>query len=77
MIVAFPEVDPSIILLPEASDAASELHFRRKLVRNELSKGAANSFDKPHLWYSTSDVIYALTLFLASGDELSNSNTFR
>ncbi|KAL0421836.1 UNVERIFIED_CONTAM: Alpha-N-acetylglucosaminidase [Sesamum latifolium] len=30
----------------------------------------------PHLWYSTSEVIRALQLFIASGDQLSESNTF-
>lgn len=37
---------------------------------------STDSFDKPHLWYSTSEVIRALEIFISSGDELSGSNTY-
>lgn len=71
--MAFPDVDPSFI---------SVLHERYNHQRKSLSRRAAieqitDSFDKPHLWYSTSEVIRALELFIASGDELSESNTYR
>lgn len=62
MIVAFPDVDPTIYSL-----------FSK---RNSL-KDEDESFDKPHLWYSTSEVIRALELFIEGGKELSSSNTYR
>ncbi|XP_020277240.1 alpha-N-acetylglucosaminidase-like isoform X2 [Asparagus officinalis] len=77
VIVAFPDVDPSIILIPKAYNSAALHHFSRQLSERAQSIGAPNSFDKPHLWYSTSDVLYALELFLENGDEISDSNTFR
>lgn len=35
-----------------------------------------DSYDLPHLWYSTPEVLHALQLFMASGDELSESKTY-
>lgn len=71
--MAFPDVDPSFILVP---------HKRYNQQRKSLSRRSAivritDSFDTPHLWYSTSEVIHALELFISSGDELSESNTYR
>lgn len=78
MIVAFPDVDPSVILISDASNDVNEHNFSRHLSEKALLlRGATNEFDKPHLWYSTADVIYALELFLANGDEVSDSDTFR
>lgn len=73
VIVAFPDVDPSsILVLPEGSEqhgnldsSVDSLHLRDA------------TFDRPHLWYPTSEVIRALKLFIAGGDELSGSNTYR
>ncbi|XP_023730204.1 alpha-N-acetylglucosaminidase isoform X1 [Lactuca sativa] len=65
VIVAFPDVDPSFL-------------SRKKILnkKNHL-KDTDEAFDKPHLWYSTSEVIHALQLFIEGGNELSESNTFR
>lgn len=47
------------------------------LLSRAIIKKITDSFDRPHLWYSTSEVIYALELFISSGDELSKSSTYR
>lgn len=73
VIVAFPDVDPFFI-----SIAHKRVHHNGKpLSRSALMKSQTDSYDHPHLWYSTAEVIQALKLFIASGDELSASNTFR
>ncbi|KAG1364032.1 putative Alpha-N-acetylglucosaminidase [Cocos nucifera] len=76
VIVAFPDVDPSIIIIPEVSKAAKHQYIDRRLSEGHM-KEVSDSYDQPHLWYSTIDVIYALKLFLDNGDEVSNSQTFR
>ncbi|KAK7828801.1 alpha-n-acetylglucosaminidase [Quercus suber] len=73
VIVAFPDVDPSFISVPHERYN----HQRKSLSRRAAIEQITDSFDKPHLWYSTSEVIHALELFIASGDELSESNTYR
>lgn len=77
VIVAFPDVDPSIIMIPEVSKAAKHQYINRRLSERGLSKEISDSYEQPHLWYSTTDVIYALKLFLDHGDEVSDSQTFR
>ncbi|XP_044484414.1 alpha-N-acetylglucosaminidase-like [Mangifera indica] len=73
VIVAFPDVDPFFI-----SIVHKRVHHNGKpLSRSALMKSQTDSYDHPHLWYSTAEVIQALKLFIASGDELSASNTFR
>ncbi|KAJ0965515.1 hypothetical protein J5N97_026653 [Dioscorea zingiberensis] len=76
VIVAFPDVDPSIISLSENSEPAN-VNFGRQLLAQRQLKTVSDSYDQPHIWYSTVDVINALELFLASGDYVSDSNTFR
>ncbi|KAJ6375611.1 hypothetical protein OIU77_000568 [Salix suchowensis] len=36
----------------------------------------SDSYDHPHLWYSTTEAVRALELFIAGGDELSGSSTY-
>lgn len=73
VIVAFPDVDPFFI-----SGAHKRIHHYGKPVsRSAVIKSQTDSYDHPHLWYSTSEVIQALELFIASGEELSASNTYR
>ncbi|XP_038880130.1 alpha-N-acetylglucosaminidase-like [Benincasa hispida] len=73
VIVAFPDVDPSsILVLPEGSERHGNLDSRV----DSLRLGDA-MFDRPHLWYPTSEVTRALKLFIAGGDQLSGSNTYR
>ncbi|KDP31153.1 hypothetical protein JCGZ_11529 [Jatropha curcas] len=72
VIVAFPDVDPFFILARQKQQQHSSKHVARRAVMNENS----DSYDHPHLWYSTSQVLRALELFITSGEELSGSNTF-
>ncbi|KAM1295527.1 hypothetical protein FF1_015469 [Malus domestica] len=73
VIVAFPDVDPSLI-----STLSEGRHQNEKPVAGSaVLKEVTDSFDRPHLWYSTSEVIHALELFIASGDELSESSAYR
>ncbi|KAK9925851.1 hypothetical protein M0R45_023115 [Rubus argutus] len=74
VIVAFPDVDPSFIARrPQGYHQNEKPLVSRRAVLKEIT----DSFERPHLWYSTSEVIHALELFIASGDELSDSNTYR
>lgn len=75
VIVAFPDVDPSMILTPATINIATRPQIDSS--KGASFRGVDDTYDKPHLWYSTSDVIYALELFLSCRDELSNSNTFK
>ncbi|KAK7354098.1 hypothetical protein VNO80_19556 [Phaseolus coccineus] len=71
VIVAFPDVDPSLISVQHDQFH----HYYRP--SGTVIKEITDPFDRPHLWYSTSEVIYALELFITSGDELSRSKTYR
>jgi len=51
----------------------SGFQWNRRFLFSEKS----SSLPKPHLWYSTEDVIKALKLFLDAGKELSGSHTYR
>ncbi|XP_076960516.1 alpha-N-acetylglucosaminidase-like [Bidens hawaiensis] len=64
VIVAFPDVDPTV-------------YFTNLVSKINSLNDEDESFDKPHLWYSTSEVIRALQLFIEGGKELSSSNTYR
>lgn len=77
VIVAFPDVDPSFIMIPKVSEAVRHQYINRQLSERGRLKEISNSYDRPHLWYSTTDVIYALKLFLDNGDEVADSQTFR
>ncbi|KHN19340.1 Alpha-N-acetylglucosaminidase [Glycine soja] len=72
VIVAFPDVDPSLISVQH-----EQSHHNDKPYSGTIIKEITDSFDQPHLWYPTSEVIYALELFITSGDELSRCNTYR
>ncbi|PON45527.1 Alpha-N-acetylglucosaminidase [Parasponia andersonii] len=73
VIVAFPDVDPLFISILQ--DKYS--YYEKQVSRGPKLKETTESFEQPHLWYSTSEVIRALELFLESGDELSGSSTYR
>lgn len=73
--MAFPDVDPSFIARPPQGYYQNEKSLVSR--RAELLEEVTDSFERPHLWYSTSEVVHALELFIASGDELSGSNTYR
>ena len=77
MIVAFPDIDPSFIPTPKLSMPRGFQPYGKAVSRRAVLKEITNSFEQPHLWYSTSEVIHALELFITSGDQLSGSNTYR
>ncbi|XP_057459524.1 alpha-N-acetylglucosaminidase-like [Actinidia eriantha] len=78
IIVAFPDVDPSLISLRHASIHQRYHHNSKPISRRAFLKETTDdSYDHPHLWYSTSQVVHALELFIKSGNELSGSNTYR
>ncbi|KAK4264283.1 hypothetical protein QN277_025485 [Acacia crassicarpa] len=72
VIVAFPDVDPSLISVQQEWS-----HHHGKLESRTAVKEVTESYDRPHLWYSTSEVIRSLKLFISNGDELSRSSTYR
>ncbi|KAJ8753533.1 hypothetical protein K2173_022774 [Erythroxylum novogranatense] len=72
VIVAFPDVDPFFISVSHPSYNRNGNPVSRMVISNRN----ADSYDRPHLWYSTSEVLRALELFIASGDELSNSHAY-
>lgn len=76
VIVAFPDVDPSFISIAQIF-APQHQKYSMVLSRRDSLKDLTDTFDQPHLWYSTSEVIRALELFIASGAQLSGSNTYR
>lgn len=77
VIVSFPDVHPnSISTLQTVLNDVHERYGKRYL-RRAILEEPNDSYDKPHLWYSTSEVIHALKLFLESGNQLSDIRTFR
>lgn len=71
IIVAFPDVDPSLISV-QREWSYHHGNPESRIVINEVT----DSYDRPHLWYSTSEVIRSLKLFISSGDKLSSSSTY-
>ena len=45
--------------------------------KRTVLKENSNSYDHLHLWYSTSEVIHALELFIMGEEELSGSSIYR
>ncbi|XP_028781748.1 alpha-N-acetylglucosaminidase-like isoform X2 [Neltuma alba] len=72
VIVAFPDVDPSLIAVQQEWPYHHGKPESRPVIRE-----VTDSYDRPHLWYSTSEVIRSLKLFISSGDKLSSSSTYR
>ncbi|KAE8735017.1 hypothetical protein F3Y22_tig00000495pilonHSYRG00003 [Hibiscus syriacus] len=72
VIVAFPDVSPFFISLP----LERYQHYGKPTSRRAVLREKTNAYEQPHLWYSTSEVIKALELFIASGNELSASSTY-
>ncbi|KAJ3698239.1 hypothetical protein LUZ61_001944 [Rhynchospora tenuis] len=81
VIVAFPDVEPSVILNEEAKlheTSPTNNFLVRKLPEGNLQDDNSDvAYEKPHLWYSTADVIHALRIFLENGGEVSDIPTFR
>ncbi|XP_070043003.1 alpha-N-acetylglucosaminidase [Nicotiana tomentosiformis] len=82
-IVEFPDWDPSGKTGTDISgtDSSSQNRMQKlagfQLNRRFLFFEKSSSLPKPHLWYSTEDVIKALKLFIDAGKELSGSLTYR
>ncbi|TMW96592.1 hypothetical protein EJD97_007133 [Solanum chilense] len=82
-IVKFPDWDPSgktetgisgtDMSNQNGMQQLAGFQWNRRFLFSERS----SSLPKPHLWYSTEDVIKALKLFLDAGKELSGSLTYR
>lgn len=79
VIVAFPDVKPSVILNEEKLHKTSGTNnfLLQKLSEKNLDDTSDVTYEKPHLWYSTADVINALRIFLENGDKVSDIPTFR
>nr|GLL36238.1 alpha-N-acetylglucosaminidase-like [Ipomoea trifida] len=77
VIVAFPDVAPHSISVLSRLLTKTQKHYDAHPSMRSILEDASDSYDHPHLWYSTSEVIPALKLFISSGDELSNSDTYR
>ncbi|KAM3318990.1 alpha-N-acetylglucosaminidase isoform X1 [Capsicum chacoense] len=77
VIVAFPDVDPKSISTQQTVVNYTHDQYGKLYLRRATLEEPNDSYDKPHLWYSTSDVIHALKLFLESGYQLSDSSTYR
>ncbi|CAI9094176.1 OLC1v1029869C1 [Oldenlandia corymbosa var. corymbosa] len=77
VIVAFPDVDPKSISIPQVTIDRGHQEYGIQIPRRNTLEKLTDSFYTPHLWYSTSDVIQALGLFLSGGDQLSEINTYR
>ncbi|KAI3952147.1 hypothetical protein MKW98_005842 [Papaver atlanticum] len=77
VIVSFPDVDPSFICQEGISTTELSHGLIEQVSRRQSKKNVKNSFEQPHLWYSTADVIHALELLLQSGAKLSKIQTYR
>ncbi|KAK8284720.1 hypothetical protein V6Z12_D08G179100 [Gossypium hirsutum] len=77
-IVKFPDWDPSINFGSRPSKLNS-MHTFRLRTRSRRFSFQERSSDLPqaHLWYSTHEVVSALKLFLAAGNDLAGSLTYR
>ncbi|KAL1157620.1 hypothetical protein V6Z11_A08G168100 [Gossypium hirsutum] len=77
-IVKFPDWDPSINFGYRPSKLNS-MHTFRSRTRSRRFSFQERSSDLPqaHLWYSTHEVVNALKLFLAAGNDLAGSLTYR
>ncbi|KAL3835156.1 hypothetical protein ACJIZ3_009892 [Penstemon smallii] len=75
VIVSFPDVDPnSIYTSAQLTISGKPYHSSPRRAIYELK---SDSYTHPHLWYSTSEVIRALRLFIATGEQLLESDTYR
>ncbi|KAG9147805.1 hypothetical protein Leryth_003414 [Lithospermum erythrorhizon] len=76
VIVYFPDVSPTSI--STYRDQVNEIshHHSVEVPQTSILEETADSYDRPHLWYSTSDVLHALQLFISVGDQLFESKTY-
>ncbi|ERN18352.1 hypothetical protein AMTR_s00055p00202230 [Amborella trichopoda] len=77
VIVAFPDVDPVMISTSEIFVIEEHKPSKAEGLCRASLKEITESYDRPHIWYPTSDVINALKLFLSSASEVSESCNFR
>ncbi|XVF33702.1 hypothetical protein REPUB_Repub17cG0190900 [Reevesia pubescens] len=77
-IVKFPDWDPSIDFGSQASKV-DNVHTLRTIPgsRRFLFQETSSDLPQAHLWYSTHEVVNALKLFLAAGNDLAESLTYR
>ncbi|KAF9623302.1 hypothetical protein IFM89_000791, partial [Coptis chinensis] len=77
VIVAFPDAYPFSISLEDISFNGKHQILTEQVLRICHVKELTDSYDKPHLWYLTFDVIHSLGLLIAGGNEVAESNTYR
>ncbi|KAL8529767.1 hypothetical protein ACS0TY_006994 [Phlomoides rotata] len=78
VIVSFPDADPNSIFTSSLlSMPGNRSQFNHQSLRRATYELSSDSYTHPHLWYSSSQVIQALRLFITSGDQLSESSTYR
>ncbi|KZV39674.1 alpha-N-acetylglucosaminidase-like [Dorcoceras hygrometricum] len=78
VIMYFPDVDPNSILASVHLSLSGKHHkIHQSLGRRAIYEQTSYSYTHPHQWYSTSEVIRALQLFIAGGDQLYESSTYR
>ncbi|GMI95740.1 CYCLOPS 1, N-ACETYL-GLUCOSAMINIDASE [Hibiscus trionum] len=77
-IAKFPDWDPSTNSGSHPSKLNNMHTYGRKIGTRRFSfKESSPDLPQAHLWYSTHEVVNALKLFLAAGDDLSRSLTYR
>ncbi|XP_073123504.1 alpha-N-acetylglucosaminidase-like [Henckelia pumila] len=78
VIMYFPDVDPNSIFTSLHLSLSGKHHKNKRILgRRAIYEQTSYSYTHPHQWYSTSEVIRALQLFIAGGDQLYESNTYR
>lgn len=78
VIMCFPDVDPNSIFTSLHLSLSGKHHKDHRILgRRATYEQTTYSYTHPHQWYSTSEVIRALKLFIAGGDQLYESNTYR
>ncbi|XP_075480477.1 alpha-N-acetylglucosaminidase-like [Primulina tabacum] len=74
----FPDADPNSISTSLHLPLSGQHNKNHQILgRRAIYEQTSYSYTHPHQWYSTSEVIRALQLFIAGGDQLHESNTYR
>ncbi|OVA15285.1 Alpha-N-acetylglucosaminidase [Macleaya cordata] len=76
-IVEFLDWDPSWNFSSDMSKRHMQNLFRQDRTRRFSFRETSFVLPRPHLWYSTKEVIQALQLFLDAGNDLAGSLTYR
>ncbi|XP_073036418.1 alpha-N-acetylglucosaminidase-like [Primulina eburnea] len=78
VIMYFPDADPNSISTSLHLPLSGQHNKNHQILgRRAIYEQTSYSYTHPHQWYSTSEVIRALQLLIAGGDQLHESNTYR